>query len=435
MRILLAPAGSRGDVQPFVTLATALIGEGARPILCGAKRFRAEAEERSIPFVEYRFDVEAAMRAHGGDNTAGRLATMRVVNDLLLGSVDCHFDTLLEGSTGGVDLVVGAGLQVAGAAIAAYLRVPYVCIAYCPAAIPSRSHAPMTLPFPSLPRSLVPLAWRATELGFRHLLGGAINARRARLSLPPMGDLLETYISPQPVLATDPELGEAPRDPFGARALQLGYMHRGDAPRELPERVERFLREGPPPVYIGFGSMIDPEPEWTARMIVEAVERAGCRAIVAHGWAGLRMPDPPPRVLFADELPHERLFPRCAMTVHHGGAGTTHASARAGVPQLLVPHMSDQYFWSAEIARRRLGPAGIPRARLDSSRLAHALRTTLASPALAERARRIGETLRTRDAATAVARHLVEIVRRRTAGDPDIGHAPNVGPSSAAGFS
>ncbi len=414
MRILLAPAGSRGDVQPFVTLATALMREGARPILCGAKRFRAEAEERAIPFVDYRFDVEAAMRARGGDNVAGRLATMRVVNDLLLGSVDCHFDTLLEASSGGVDLVVGAGLQVAGAAIAAYRRVPYVCVAYCPAAIPSRSHAPMTLPFPNLPRPLVPLAWRATELAFRHLLGGAINARRAGLGLPPMGDVLEAYISPQPVLATDPELGEAPRDPFGARALQLGYMHRGDAPRELPEPVERFLGEGPPPVYIGFGSMVDPEPDRTARMIVEAVERAGCRAIVAHGWAGLHMPNPPPRVLFADELPHEQLFPRCAMTVHHGGAGTTHASARAGVPQLLVPHMSDQFFWSAEIARRGLGPAGIPRAQLDARGLARAIRTTLATPALAEGARRLGETLRRRDAATAVAQHLVDLARRRS---------------------
>lgn len=411
MRVLLAPAGSRGDLQPFITLGTALLREGVTPVLCGTERFRAEAEARGIEFVAYRFDAEAAMRERAEASVAGRLASMAMLNELLRRSVACHFDTLLRASEG-AELVVGAGLQVAGDAIASFRGVPYVCIAYCPAAIPSGTHAPMTFPVTSLPRPLVPLAWRATAFSFRRLLAKAIDARRAGLGLSPMQDILETYISQRPILATDPELGEAPRDPVGAPVTQLGYMHRTDGGAELPHEVEQFLASGPPPVYLGFGSMVDPDPVRTARLVVDAVTRAGCRAIVARGWAGLDAPDPPPHVLFTGELPHGALFPRCAMVVHHGGAGTTAASARAGVPQLLVPHLSDQFFWADQIAARGLGPAGIPRSRLAARSLARALRTTLDDRPMARRASRLGEALRQRDAATAVARRLIDIASR-----------------------
>lgn len=119
---------------------------------------------------------------------------------------------------------------------------------------------------------------------------------------------------------------------------------RGMAPvtRRLDERIEAFLATGPKPIYVGFGSMSDDDPDGTTRAIVEAADRADVRVVLGSGWAALGKSSVPDRVLVVDHVPHGCLFPRLAGAVHHGGAGTTAATARSGIPQLIVPHMVDQ---------------------------------------------------------------------------------------------
>src|SRR5207248_1968448 len=122
-----------------------------------------------------------------------------------------------------------------------------------------------------------------------------------------------------------------------------------DDTRPLDPGLEQFLGAGETPVYIGFGSMVDPDPEGTNAIIAEAIERVGCRAIVSSGWAGLGQREPHPRIHVIGPTPHAALFPRVAAVVHHGGAGTTHAAALAGVPQVIVPHLLDQFGWAHRI--------------------------------------------------------------------------------------
>jgi len=51
-------------------------------------------------------------------------------------------------------------------------------------------------------------------------------------------------------------------------------------------------------------------------------------------------------VLAIKEVPHEWLLPRCSLAIHHGGAGTTAAVGRAGIPQVIFPVLGDQPFWA-----------------------------------------------------------------------------------------
>jgi UDP:flavonoid glycosyltransferase YjiC (YdhE family) len=156
--------------------------------------------------------------------------------------------------------------------------------------------------------------------------------------------------------------------------------------------VQTFLSDGEPPVYIGFGSMPSDDPERQTRVLADAVEIAGCRALVSAGWAGLGQGLTSPSMLTIGPVNHSLLFPRMAAVVHHGGAGTVAAAARAGVPQVVAPHIFDQFYWSRRVHEVGLGPPPLP-VCFTARQLADALREALASSAIRERARGFGERL------------------------------------------
>lgn len=99
---------------------------------------------------------------------------------------------------------------------------------------------------------------------------------------------------------------------------------------------------GPPPVYIGFGSIVIDDPEKLTSMILEAVRACGVRAIVSRGWSKLGgdMPSTD-EVLFIDDCPHEWLFQHVSAVVHHGGAGTTACGLRNACPTFIVPFFGE----------------------------------------------------------------------------------------------
>lgn len=159
-----------------------------------------------------------------------------------------------------------------------------------------------------------------------------------------------------------------------------------------PADLDVFLSTGPPPVYVGFGSMAGDAPERATSLVAEALERAGHRGIVA-GAVG----DLPPTVIGAGSVPHEWLFPRTAAVVHHGGAGTTAAVVRAGVPSVVVPFMGDQPFWGRRVHALGVAPAPIPRKRLTVARLADAIRVAATDGDMRRKAEMLGETVSAED--------------------------------------
>jgi UDP:flavonoid glycosyltransferase YjiC (YdhE family) len=164
-----------------------------------------------------------------------------------------------------------------------------------------------------------------------------------------------------------------------------------------PAALSQFIANGAPPIYVGFGSMIMKDPAATVATVLEAIQRTGCRAVISAGWGGLRPTDLPDTVFTIDAVPHDWLFPQMAAVVHHGGAGTTAAAARAGVPHVVVPFISDQFFWAEQLRRRGVAPAGVPHKKLTADKLTAALETALNDGQIRQRAVELGEKVRAED--------------------------------------
>ena len=161
-----------------------------------------------------------------------------------------------------------------------------------------------------------------------------------------------------------------------------------------------FLAAGPPPVFIGFGSMAPGQGEQLSEVIADAVTRVGVRAVVQAGWAGLTGTGE--QILTVGDLPHDWLFPQVAAVVHHAGAGTTGAGLRAGVPSVPVPVLADQPFWAHRLHDLGVAPEPVYFAKLTAETLSDALRECLGEPGYQERAASLARRIADEDGAAAV---------------------------------
>jgi UDP:flavonoid glycosyltransferase YjiC (YdhE family) len=143
------------------------------------------------------------------------------------------------------------------------------------------------------------------------------------------------------------------------------------------EDLAAFLKAGPPPVYIGFGSIVVDHPEQLTALIYGAVKRAGVRALVSQGWGGLGGDKPPEGVFLLGNVPHDWLFQHVSAVVHHGGAGTTAIGIALGKPTVVVPFFGDQPFWGAMIAKAGAGPEPIPFKKMTEESLAQSIMAAL----------------------------------------------------------
>jgi sterol 3beta-glucosyltransferase len=183
-----------------------------------------------------------------------------------------------------------------------------------------------------------------------------------------------------------------------------------DAPADWKPATDllHFLQSGPPPVYVGFGSINVGGSEDKTRLILRALELSGQRGVILTGWGGLAHVPAPPDVFFIDDVPHAWLFPRTAAVVHHGGAGTTGAGLRAGVPNIITPVASDQYAWAERAMQLGVGPQAPDMKSLSAEKLAQAIDKTVNDSALRARAAALGEKIRAEDGIS----RAVEVIER-----------------------
>lgn len=166
------------------------------------------------------------------------------------------------------------------------------------------------------------------------------------------------------------------------------------------------------PVYLGFGSMATDDPAGVVRTFVEALERVGRRGVISAGWARLHHDDLPDTVLAIGEVPHAWLFPQMAAVVHHGGAGTSASAFRAGVPQVVVPHIADQPYWGRRVHELGVGSTPIRRKDFSVDRLAAALGVALSAEAPSA-AYALGTLVRAEDGVGDAARIISSLVPPR----------------------
>jgi vancomycin aglycone glucosyltransferase len=372
MRVLLSTIGSRGDVQPLVALAVRLVAGGAQVRLCAPPDFGGWIAGLGIEFVP--IGPELRRTAAPGPRV---LPTPEQRQQMIEGTVAAQFATI-PAAAQGCDVVVGAtALQVAARSVAERAGVPYVYVSYCPTALPSPEHAPPVLTLRgeqpadgSVDNSTL---WARDAATWNETWGGPLNRQRAALGLPPVDDVRDHIFTDEPWLAADPTLAPWP----GGGVYQPGAWLLDDTAPLAPE-LEAFLDAGEPPVYFGFGSIRAPED--LAATMVAAARALGRRVVLLTGWAGLELPDDAPDCLAIGDVNQQALFPRVAAVVHHGGAGTTTAATRAGVPQVVLPQHYDQFYFAGRVEELGIGCAAPDLASLTAS-LAEALHPEVASSA------------------------------------------------------
>ncbi len=401
MRVALIGIGSRGDVQPLLALGQALTGRGHETRVFAPASFRAFVERHGLSFTPAGFDLygltgQPELQRRPSQGLRGFVRGVRQ-------DAADQFETLAP-AFAWADVVVGAGLVLAGPSLGEQARVPYQRIAYSPlsAGAPEGPYAGF-IPVTGLSSRgwLNRLLWRVDAWLWDWLVLQPLNTGRRSRGLAPVRSAWRHFVTDRQMFGVDPALiGTESLDAAGAFVLDDG--------RPLPPALEAFLAAGPPPVFVGFGSMADQRAEPTSKLVLAAARAAGTRLVLGAGWA--RLSAVGDDVITVDDIAHPALFPRLSAIVHHGGAGTTHAAARAGVPQVVVPQMVDQFYWARRIEELGVGPKPLPKARLSAESLADALRAC-GDAAVRERARSLAGRMRT-DGAARAADKLESVARR-----------------------
>ncbi|MDA1358922.1 glycosyltransferase [Glycomyces luteolus] len=401
MRVLLSTYGSRGDVEPMAALAVGLRALGAGAVVCAPPdpEFARLLADANVPMVPIGRAVRPLVTGTGPPPTGA-------VADRTAALIADAFDRIAAAAAD-CDAIVATGMfPVAAAARTAAdaLGLRYRHVSLQPTLLPSLHHPPPERPGHPLPAGIADnrTLWTHDAASMQALYGEAVNRLRVGTGLPPLGNVRDHVYTDNPWLATDPVL--SPRLPSDLPVAQTGAWTLTDQHPLAPD-LEAFLAAGPPPVYIGFGSIPLRPKEDAARVAIGAARRQGRRVVLASGWADLAPIDVHDDCLAVDEVNQQALFRRVAAVVHHGGAGTTATAAIAGAPQVVVPQIVDQPYWARRVAELGIG-AHHTGPGITTRSLSAAIETAL-TPETRHRAAEVAASIRT-DGATTAARLLLD---------------------------
>jgi len=406
MHLAIIALGSRGDVQPYIALGRGLREAGHAVRLVTHQNFEELVTSHGLEFWPARGNVQDVAESEEMKQLLEKgnfIAITRHTAQQAEGAA-VHWAEDGLAACQGVDLIIaGIGGLFIGVALAEKLGIP-ILQAYL---VPFSSTK--DFPGPLLPQNLTHLGGAFNRLSYRlirQLMWMGFRSadslsRRKVLGLPPApfaGPYDSARAKGLPVLyGFSPSVIPAPSDwPKDAHVTGFWFLDSAEnwAP---PSDLVNFIQAGPPPLYIGFGSMSNRKPEETADLVLQALSNTGQRAILLSGWGGLHKANLPDSVFMIDSVPHAWLFPRVAAVVHHGGAGTTAAGLRAGVPSVVIPFFADQPFWGHTVSKLGVGPAPIPRKKLIVERLTNAIQETISDQNMRQRAADLGARIQSED--------------------------------------
>lgn len=401
MRITILAGGSRGDVQPYVALGKGLQDAGHTICLLSTDDFQDLVTEHGLAFASTGGNAQETARELQALVEQGKtlkvFAQMKSATEKLAVQAAKRGLEVCEGS----DLILGglSGL-FSGRALSEKLGIPLL-LAYLVPLTPTHAFpSPLTpLPQTSLMRWLNKPSYQiAQQAMWQSFRAADAKARAEVFHLPPprfWGPFSSLRRQKQPVLyGYSSYVLPHPHDWDSSQQVTGYWFLEPSAGWEPSADLLRFIEAGPPPVYIGFGSMSTRKPEETADLALEALARTRQRGILYAGWGGLKKEQMPENVHMIDSIPHTWLFPRMAAVVHHGGVGTTAAGLAAGVPSIITPFFADQPFWGQRVYDLGVGPRPIARRRLTVAKLAQAIEQAVSDEAMRKRAAALGEQIR-----------------------------------------
>ena len=412
VKVTILAAGSRGDVQPYLALAVGLQRAGYEVAFCANVDYGPMAEAfglefRPIGINAYEYSKSPLVQAWLASNSA--LDLIRTTAPAIRPVLEPMFRDTLAACRDS-DLIVYHSFTLPFI----FYYAEHLGISCVPASLyplPTRAHSALPAQVRPGPGGLVNLlshlvveviSWGIFAQPFRKFWSA--NSR-------PRGNPHRRMRTERPLVlcAYSPTVLPRPED-YPSNAVVTGYWFLEPDPAWRPDpALEDFISSGDPPVYVGFGSMGSPaQGRRMTEIVLNAQAATGRRVVFGAGWGdlgqGLELPE---TVRVVRDVPFEWLFPRMAAIVHHGGAGTTALGLRSGVPNVVVPHFSDNYFWGRRVAELGAGPVPVARENLSTERLIAAIQAAVEDEKIKNRAVEFGRSIAAEDGVQAAVESII----------------------------
>jgi len=412
MKIGIQTWGSNGDIRPMLALADGLQKAGHVVTLVASSidnhRYHDICAQLGIVYrqvPEYiDFDMQGfaqrSFRMHP-------LQWLRALLDEAFFPCEQAVYQAAQQLVADNDVVIGHHFLYPLKLAALQQHKPFFSVTLCHAPIPNPAVPPLS--FPDLGHHFNKLSWKLLDMVFNWALKKPLTRLwREAGETPPANMLTELLTSQQlNLVAVDPLFCRS-FEHWSAHHQPCGFLNlTEDAEKWLmPDSLCHFLDSGAAPVYLTFGSLQQAVADWSMDLFVDAVNLAGCRAIIQTSSERYPADSQSGSIYFMGRHPHQPLFQRCAAVVHHGGAGTTHAATRAACPSVVVPFMDEQLFWAQQLQKLGLAGKPLPAKAINAQTLANAIKTVLASRNMQEKSRLASQTMQTHDGVASAVRLL-----------------------------
>ncbi|HEV3193475.1 MAG TPA: glycosyltransferase [Polyangiaceae bacterium] len=402
MRILLQTWGTDGDIRPFISLGAGLVLRGHTVTLAVGslddKDYGAMCKAVGVSCIRApgRSNVDLrrwSTRQYWG--ARGSLEAVRLLHEQALFPAWGPMSETAERLCATADVAVGHFLAQPLRLAAEKRCLPFASVVFWPGIVPDPMRPPEGAP--RLGRIGNSLLWRIVFDQLERTLMGGYRALYRTNGREIPASFTDIWYSPRLNLLAC-SAGLWPDAGIGAPHRFCGHWPAPSAlaSEALPAEVESFLSDGEPPVLLTFGSSGQVDPAGSEALLVEIAERSRLRAIVQLG-PGSAHRSASRQTCFIGNTNHARLLPRCAATLHHGGAGTAHGVLAAGRPSVVVGFMEEQMSWGRRLVRQGVC-AGVFRFRpAKPAHIASALRRAAVDPAMRARAEVLGKSIAAED--------------------------------------
>lgn len=402
LRITCLTIGSRGDVQPYIALCKGLLAEGHRPKIATHLEFEPWIRRHGIDFAPVEGDPAELMRICI-ENGMFTYSFLKEASQKFRGWIDDLLSSAWQ-SCQDSDVLIESPSAMAGIHIAEALRIPYFRGFSMPWTRTRAYPHAVAVPEHKMGGAYNYISYVMFDNVFWKGISGQVNRwRKSELGLRGT-NLDKMQPNKVPFLYNfSPSVVPPPLDyPDWVRVTGYWFLDEGPnwaPPTPLADFIKRARQDGKKLIYVGFGSIVVSDPAALTRTIIQSVQKADVRCILSKGWSD-RLGDPtssrpeiplPPEIHQIQSAPHDWLFTQIDAAAHHGGAGTTGASLRAGVPTIVKPFFGDQFFFGSRV--EDLG-VGICMKKLNVSVFSRAIWEATHSERMIRKARRLSEQIR-----------------------------------------
>jgi len=385
MKITILTTGTRGDTQPYIALGMELKKAGNTVRVAAFQNYESFVKQYGLEFYPIKGDVSIVAAIVNGnsamqaDNPLKVLLSFNKLKSFVFGVQKDFFDACQNS-----DVIVYHPGAAIGYFAAQQLKIPSI----------------LATPFPMSPTREYPalIFYNAPRLGkeFNYLTHKIFEQIMWSASISPLKQFWKEKFGRLPKNFTNPFNKQITKElPTIISCSEFVFPTPGDWPENIhntgywflddvkdwnpsPELLD-FLQKENKPIYVGFGSVGNPNQAiQTTELIIDALKRSNQRGILATGWNGMsKLAHIPEDVFILEGAPHSWLFPQMSAVIHHGGAATTAAGLKAGIPSIIIPHDNDQFAWGRRVFELGVGAKPIPRKTLTAERLSEAIQFAL----------------------------------------------------------